>query len=322
MGFQGGIVLNDFGLFHARTMASSSASSTERVSLVVLWLPIFLWAFAFPFIKIGLTELSPINLTILRLSTTCLCFLVILAVARKKFSPVHKSDILPLFLLGFSGLVVYHLGLNYGETLMSPSAASLIIATIPLFMVLLAAVFLKERITKRILAGICVSAAGVIVIALVGTEGDPFTIAYLSAAVAVFIAAIVGAIYTIAGKKMLERFNGLSLTVYAFLFGSLGLIPLALISPSLPAQTMAMTSTGWGAVLFLAIFPTVIGYVLWYVALEKTTASKIGIYLYFIPIISTVISYFMFDETITLLFVLGAALVIGGLFIMNRPETT
>jgi drug/metabolite transporter (DMT)-like permease len=302
-------------------MASSSASAPERVSLVVLWLPIFLWAFAFPFIKIGLQELSPINLTILRLSVTCAVFLVLLAIARKRFSPVHRRDILPLFLLGFSGLVVYHLGLNYGETLMTPSAASLIIATIPLFMVLLAAVFLKERITKRILGGIIVSAAGVAIIALVGTEGDPFSIPYLSAAAAVFIAAIVGAIYTIAGKRMLERFNGLSLTVYAFLFGSLALIPLSILSPSLASQTMSMSWVGWSAVLFLAIFPTVIGYVLWYVALEKTTAAKIGIYLYFIPIISTVISYFMFDEAVTLLFVLGAAFVIGGLVILNRPET-
>jgi drug/metabolite transporter (DMT)-like permease len=302
-------------------MDSPPSSVPQRVSILVLWLPIFLWAFAFPFIKIGLEELSPINLTILRLSVTCAVFLFILAVSRKKFSPVRKRDIIPLFLLGFSGLVVYHLGLNYGETLISPSAASLIIATIPLFMVILAAVFLKERITRRILAGILVSATGVVIISLAGTESDPVTLAYLSAAAAVLIAAIVGAIYTIAGKKILNRFNGLSLTVYAFLFGSLGLIPLIFISPSLATQTMNMTWVGWSAVLFLAIFPTVIGYVLWYVALEKTTASKIGIYLYFIPIISTVISYFMFDEAVTLLFILGAALVIGGLFILNHPET-
>lgn len=301
-------------------MDSSARASSERVSLVVLWLPIFLWAFAFPFIKIGLQELSPINLTILRLSTVCVVFLIILAVAHKRFSPLHRRDILPLFLLGFSGLVIYHLGLNYGETLMSASAASLIIASIPLFMVVLAAVFLKEKITRRTLAGILISAAGVAVISLVGTEGDPLSVAHLSAAFAVLIAAIVGAIYTIAGKKMLERFNGLSLTVYAILFGCLGLIPLAFLSPSLTSETLSMSWVGWSAVLFLAIFPTVIGYILWYVALEKVSAAKIGIYLYFIPIISTVISFFMFRDAITWLFIVGAGLVLGGLIVLDRTE--
>jgi len=295
-------------------------ADSRRSMFVILWLPIVLWAFAFPFIKIGLTELSPVNLTIMRLFTVCAIFLVILVVFRKHFSPIRRKDIIPLFLLGFFGLVVYHLGLNYGETLISPSAASLIIATIPLFMVILAAIFLKETITRRIIAGVLVSALGVIVISLVGTTNNPFSIPYLSAALAVLIAAVVGAIYTIAGKKLLERFNPLSLTVYAFLFGSLGLLPL--LSPSLISQAIAMTWTGWSAVLFLAIFPTVIGYILWYVALEKVSASHIGVYLYFIPVFSTIASYFMFNEPITLMFILGAVLVIGGLLLLGNHQHT
>ena len=293
-------------------------ADSKRPSFIVLWLPIVLWAFAFPFIKIGLRELTPVNLTILRLFSTCAIFLVIIGLAPKRFSPLRKKDLLPLFLLGFFGLVVYHLGLNYGETLISPSAASLIIATIPLFMVVFAAVFLKETITKRILAGILVSALGVVIISLVGTQGNLFSVSYLSAACAVLLAAIVGAVYTIAGKKLLERYNALSLTVYAFLFGSLGLLPF--LSPSLVTQAETMSWVGWSAVLFLAIFPTVIGYVLWYVALEKASAASIGVYLYFIPVFSTIASSFMFDEPITWPFVLGAGFVLGGLVLLNRHE--
>jgi drug/metabolite transporter (DMT)-like permease len=79
-----------------------------------------------------------------------------------------------------------------------------------------------------------------------------------------------------------------------------------------------MTLSGWGAVLFLAVFPTVIGYVLWYVALEIKSASEISVFLYFIPVLSTIISYFMFQEQITWLFIGGGALVILGLLIVNK----
>jgi drug/metabolite transporter (DMT)-like permease len=293
-----------------------SDSFVKKNFYIIIALPIICWAFAFPFIKIGLLELSPVNLTIMRLFTVCGIFLFILAVVPKKFSPLQKKDIIPLFLLGFLGLVVYHLCLNYGEQYMSASAASLIIATIPIFTVLFAVIALKETITKKIALGVPISLGGVVVISFTGTTSDPFAGTYLSAALAVLVSALVGAGYTIAGKKLLQRYSALSLTVYAFLFGSLGLLPFC--SSSLITEAAAMTWSGWGAVLFLAVLPTVIGYVLWYVALKVKTASEISVFLYFIPVLSTIISYFLFHEAITVLFVLGGVLVILGLIIVNR----
>jgi len=294
--------------------------STKKYFPFLILFPIIFWAFAFPFIKIGLQELSPINLTIMRLFTVCAIFLFIVMSIPKKFSPLHKKDIIPLFLLGFLGVVTYHLGLNYGELYISASAASLIIATIPIFTVIFATIILKEKITRKIKVGIPLSLSGVIIISLTGTSADPFEITYISAAVAVLISALVGAGYTIAGKKLLERYTALSLTIYAFLFGCLGLLPF--LSPSLVTEVASLTWRGWGAVLFLAVFPTVIGYVLWYVVLEVKTASEISASLYFIPVLSTIISYFLFHEKITLLFLLGGVLVILGLIIVNKQHST
>jgi len=294
----------------------ATASIINKYYLVIIMLPIVFWAFAFPFIKIGLEELHPVNLTIMRLFIVCAIFLAMIGIAPKKFTKIRRKDLLPLFLLGFFGLVVYHLGLNYGEQYISPSAASLIIATIPVFTIIFATILLRERITKKIAVGISLSLSGVIIIALTGNTGNPFEITYLSAAVAVLISAFVGAFYTIAGKKLLERYSALSLTVYAFLFGSLGLLPF--LSPSLVTEMTAMTWRGWGAVLFLAFLPTVVGYILWYVALEVKTASEISGFLYFIPVLSTVFSFFLLHDAITVPFVAGAALVILGLIIVNR----
>lgn len=294
-------------------------SFAQRYFYVVILLPIVFWAFAFPFIKIGLEELNPVNLTILRLFVVCGVFLLFLLIAPKKFTPLHRKDIVPLFLLGFLGVVVYHLGLNYGEQYISASAASLIIATIPIFTVIFSSILLKEKITRKIAVGVPLSLSGVVIISLTGTLGDPFAVSYLSAAFAVMVSAFVGAGYTIAGKKLLERYSALSLTVYAMLFGCLGLLPF--LSLSLVTETLSLSLRGWGAVLFLALLPTVVGYVLWYVALEVKTASEISIFLYFIPVLSTIISYFLFNEYISVLFALGGILVIGGLVIVNWNQS-
>ena len=129
---------------------------------------------------------------------------------------------------------------------------------------------------------------------------------------------MMGAVYTIAGKKLLERYSALSLTVYAMLLGSLGLVPL--INTSLFHEVSAMSPNSWIIILFLGMFSTVVGYVLWYVALEIKTASEVGIYLYCIPIFSTIISYFLFGYSITFLFIFGGALVITGLIIVNLKD--
>jgi drug/metabolite transporter (DMT)-like permease len=282
---------------------------------LIILLPILFWAFAFPLIKIGLRELSPINLTIIRLFLVCLAFIIIMILRPKKISKLRRKDIPSLFLLGFLGIVIYHLSLNYGELYLSAGASSLIIATIPLFVIVFAVIFLSEKITQNIIFGIIFSLSGVIIISLYGNKNIQIEIFYILGALAVLLASIAGAGYTVAGKKLLNRYSPLSLTIYAFLIGCIGLVPF--ITTSLFEELSNMSIAGWGAVIFLAIFPTVIGYVLWYVVLELKKASEISIYLYFTPVLATIISYFMLNEEITFLFIIGGGLVILGLYIAN-----
>lgn len=293
-------------------------SLVKKYFLLIIVIIVVFWAFAFPFIKIGLQELSPVNLTIMRLFIACFVFLLLILIKPRSFSKLHKKDIPRIFLLGFIGIIVYHLGLNYGEQYISPSVASLIIATIPIFVVILAAIFLKERITFKIISGVVLSLLGVVIISTLGRPDASLEITYLSGAGAVLVGSLVGAGYTIVGKKMLQRYSAISLTVYAFLLGSLGLLPF--VSPSLFEELMTLSITGWGTILFLGLFPTVIAYILWYVALNIKNASELSVYLYFIPVLSTIISYILFKEQITLFFIFGGALVILGLYIVNKQN--
>ena len=283
--------------------------------VLIITILVVVWAFAFLFIKIGLKELSFVNLTIMRFLIVCLVLILILFFQKKRFSKLHKKDIVPIFLLGFFGVIVYHLGLNYGEQFISPAAASLIIATVPVQIIILSTIFLKEKIGLKKLIGIIIALCGVVVISILGKAGASIHIEYISAVLAVLIAAIMSALYTIAGKKLLTRYSALSLTTYVMLLGSLGLTPF--IRGSLLDQISKMSMTGWFAVIFLGVFSTVVGYGLWYIVLKIKSASEISIYLYAIPVLSTIISYFMFKEKITLMFILGGFLVIAGLIIVN-----
>jgi drug/metabolite transporter (DMT)-like permease len=244
--------------------------------------------------------------------------LIIFVLKTKRFTKLQKKDIIPIAILGFFGVIVYHFGLNYGEQFISPGFASLIIATIPIQIVILARIILKEKISYTKYLGIILALLGVLVISIWGKAESVLEIEYALGAVAILVAAIMAAFYTIAGKKLLERYNGLSLTVYAILLGSIGLIPF--FSQSLIEEVNNMSIKAWFAVIFLGIFSTVIGYVIWYVALRIKSASEISVYLYAIPVLSTIISYFWFKDEITFMFLFGGFLVLFGLFLVNKKK--
>jgi len=291
---------------------------SQKKILFIIGITVVFWAFAFPLIKIGLEELSPVNLTIIRLLIACILFLILFVIFPKRFSTLQKKDIIPIFLLGFLGIVIYHLGLNYGEQYISASIASLIIATIPIFVVIFAMIFLKEKITRYVAFGVILALIGVLIISIFGKSILSLEIRYTSGLFTVVIASIVGAGYTVAGKKMLTRYSPISLTAYAFLLGSLGLIPF--LNVSFFEEISNLSIKGWAVLIFLGIFPTVISYVLWYIALEVKSASRLGVYLYFVPILSTILSVILLDEKITLFFIIGGILVIIGLHIVNRNQ--
>jgi drug/metabolite transporter (DMT)-like permease len=286
--------------------------------IILIILPIIFWSCAFPFIKMLLEELTFINLTIMRFVVVCLSLLIVIPLQRKRINPLKKKDIIPIFLLGFFGIIGYHLGLNYGEQFVSAGAASLIIATIPVLVVILSILYLKEKITIKQTIGILLSLSGVVIISLLGSRDAKIEIGYIFGALAVFFAALMGAFYTIAGKKMLKNYSAFSLTIYAMLLGSIGLIPFFNIG--LIDQVINLSITAWASLIFLGLFSTIIAYTLWYIALETRDATEISPYLYAIPVVSTFISYFLVDERITLFFILGGFLVIAGLVLVNSKK--
>jgi len=280
---------------------------------------VFFWGLAFPFIKIVLRDLSFINLTIMRLFLTCFFFLLLLFVVKPQgFMKMDKKDIPAIFSLGFFGVVCYHLGLNYGEQYVSPSAASLIIATAPVTTLMLSIPVLREKLTVNKTLGMFLSLLGVVIISLWGTKNAAVKIEYVKGAAGVLLAAVAASFYTILGKKMLNRYKALQLTAYAMFLGSLGLIPM--VNYSLLNEVKNMSPGGWIGLFFLAIFSTVIGYFIWFAALEVKDASELSVYLYAIPVVSTVVSYFVMNQPMTFLLLVGGGFVISGLIILNSKK--
>jgi drug/metabolite transporter (DMT)-like permease len=125
------------------------------------------------------------------------------------------------------------------------------------------------------------------------------------------ISALCWAIYTVMGKKIVRDRGGLVVTSLNMVVGS---IPLFLLSAGLGQLTLPPLK-GFLIIAYLAIFPTAIGFVFWYKALENIDASQLGPLQYLVPVGTAIISIFTLNEPIKPASIVGMLLVFLGIYL-------
>lgn len=291
----------------------SSIKSVPTVA-IALTATILGWGWAFMNIKIALNELDPFTLTILRFIVADVLFVPY--IIYRKDMHLRRGDIPYVFILGFGGVAVYHLCLNFGEVFIPSGVASLIIATAPVYIFLSSIFLLGERLLKTRVIGTILALTGVVFIIVSGDTS--YKVGNYIGALAVLISALSATFYTIYGKNMfaLNRYPPSILTAYSI---TLGTVPLFfLLTPDRIGQVVAISMETWASVLFLGIFSTFIAYQGWYYALNKLDASRAAVFLQAIPVVAVTSGVVFLDEPINSFFAIGAAMVIAGVYAVNR----
>ena len=281
------------------------------------WLPlaaalvsVVLWSAAFVGIRAAGRTFSPGALALARLTIGSL-LLGALLVARGWIRPTRRELGL-LFIAGLTWFGTYSVLLNEAERRVDAGTASMLVMIAPIVVVALAAVFLKERVTRGLLVGGLVAFAGVLVIGFATSSGN----ASLLGAVLCIVAAVASAIGLVAEKPVLSRLSALQAVWTCCSVGALVCLPYA---PSLVRElrTAPANATAW--LVFLGVFPTSVAFTTWAYALARGTAGRVVATAYLIPPVTIVMSWAMLGEVPSLLAVLGGALCIVGVYITRKP---
>jgi drug/metabolite transporter (DMT)-like permease len=296
---------------------SSPTSRNARLPLVAAGAVAFTivsWAAAFPFIRIGLHGLAPLQLAAARFATAAV--LVIAWLAWRRPPKPSARDALRFLVCGFLGIALYNALLNTGEQTVSAGAASFIVNTLPIFTALLAAVFLRERFNRWGWLGSLVSLAGIAVIA----HGQPGGLVLGSGSTLILGAALCSASYFVLQRRMIPVYGALPCAAYTLLAGAV------LLTPWLPG---ALASLGGSAshdtalaVLVLGVFPAALGYATWTFALGYFGAARAANFLYLTPAVATALSMALTGERPGVETVCGGLLAIAGVvFVALRGRT-
>jgi drug/metabolite transporter (DMT)-like permease len=283
---------------------------------VILILVSFVWAGSFIVVDVTTKEMDPIDLGFLRfLVATPL--MILIAVLRKKPLLLPKKELPWLVVLGLTGVTLLYLFQFLGIHFTNAPTASVLINTNVIFIAILSGLFLHETLTRKRVAGIVLSFIGVFVIMFsdISKQELTFDNLFFIGGILMLLSALCWALYSFVGKRLLKTYDEFVITTYAFGFGTLFYIPFVVLHLGPVLQKTSLN--GWLAVLYLALTCSIFGYLGWYYALRHIDASKAAVFLNFIPLFTILMSFFL-GTSLTWFFLLGAALIIYGVYLTQR----
>jgi len=269
------------------------------------------WSFSFIWSKEALAVYNPLTILFFRLSlasVTLLSFAKIIG----KLNKIERGDWKFFLLLSFFEPFLYFLGETYGLQRVSPTIASVIIATIPLFLPFVGYYFFKEKLTSFKIIGTILSFAGVLLV-IVNTEmkinADIWGILLL-------ILAVFSAVsYTSLVNKLAHKYNAFTIVGWQSLFALIGFAPLFFIFEWKEASQTGWVWEGVRPVLMLGLFASIFAFVFFTYSIKKLGITKAGVFSNIIPVFVSLFSFILFGERLLTINYLGVIIVVGGLFL-------
>jgi drug/metabolite transporter (DMT)-like permease len=300
------------------SLAPSVAVPRAAFNPLPLYIGLFclLWSFAFVAGKIGITDCPPLILLAVRFSLAGILILGISALRREEWN-LSWRDAAVFAVLGVANNALY-LGLGYtGLQTVSAGLGSLIVSANPVFIAMLAALFLGEALTWRKVTGLVLGMAGVAFIVWhrmsVGTDdwhGILFTLASLASIVAGTILFKVlapkGSLWI--GNGIQNIAGGLAVMPFAFTLSS--------VSDIVPSTRLL------GAFAFLVLGGSILAYLLWFHLLKVCGATAASAYHFLMPPLGMLFAFLVLGEHVEFRDLLGIVPVALGIYLVTRPAAT
>jgi len=220
-------------------------------------------------------------------------------------------DWLGLVAIGVLWFGVYNVALNQGEHHVDAGTSAMLIQVSPVLIAVLATIFLGDRFTVWLGAGLLLAFAGVVLIGLSQPGGHSDLVGVLLC----LLAALVYSIALVVQKPLVSRLSAVHVTWLACTIGAVACLPFA--GQLVSATRHASASDVWW-VVYLGLFPTAIAFTTYAFALRHMTASSLGITTYLVPPLTILMGWLFLGETPPGMAYAGGALALVGVAVSRR----
>lgn len=287
-----------------------------KIKLLSYWKPltaVVVWGVSFIATKIALDELAPLSIIFLRLILASVLLAVLALYSNKKFEMNWKNHggIFILALIASFHLWIQVTGMQYTTA----ANTGWIIGTAPIFMAMVGFVAFKESLSPIRILGILLAFFGLL---LLISKGDLSSIDFLSnkGDFLILASAFTWSIYSAVNKKISLSYSPLLTILFLFLMMAVIISPFTINEHSIQSVSN-LSAKGWFLILFLGIFCSGVGYVLWAQALKEMDSVTVGAFLYFEPFVTVFAAWIFLSEEITFVMVLSGLIITLGVLLVN-----
>jgi drug/metabolite transporter (DMT)-like permease len=269
------------------------------------------WGSNFVFGKMLVQDFSPALLTMLRLLFIVL-FLIGLSSYKKHFKRVNKSDLLAVFFLGVIGVFINQWSFFVGLQTADSTTSALILATTPILTSVLAAIFLKEKLTIRMLMGSIVAIIGIY---FVVAKGNLSSLHIDKGLLWIVITMITFSIMIIMTRLLSNRIDPLTITLYSNVIGLIVSIPFAFLLDT--HVYLSSDLSDWSFLIGTAVVVHGIANLIWNQNIRHVDASKASILSNLEPFVAMIMGLILLYKPITGSEILGSLLIVGGVVLSS-----
>ena len=264
--------------------------------------------------KLGTYGFSPLQIACLRILFGAVLFLLITAVFRRDLLKIQPRDV-GLFLgMGLLSLLLFTVCYFTTISLASLSVAAILLYTSPIWVMLMSAVCFREKITRRKLLCAAMAFGGCVLVSGIGSAASLSPMVIVTG----LLSAVGYGLYSIFGTFALRKYQPLTVTTYAFLFGAAG--ALLLCNPAQIARVICESGQPGRLVLLItvtAFVTAVLPYLLYTVGLSHMRASAAAIMASIEPVVATTAGALVFGEALTVPAFAGIVLVLTAIVVLN-----
>ncbi|MCX7546443.1 DMT family transporter [Xanthomarina sp. F1114] len=289
---------------------------TRLLAILAVIMVHVIYGLTFTFANDVLAEgyVKPYGFLVIRVVGAALLFWVFSLFTPKQ--RIEPKDYITIFFASVFGLGLNFLTFFKGLEFTTPIHASVIMTVVPIVVLVLSAVYLKERVSGLKIIGILLGFSGAIVLTLYGKSPHP-TDHILLGNLLIFINAVSYSIYLIIIKKLTNKYHPFTFIRWLFLFGSILVIPFGFNEFS-QVEWTSFTPYITFSVLFVVVGATFGTYLLNPIALRHLKASTVSTFLYIQPVIASVFALFMGSDSIDLVKIIAAILIFAGVYLVTK----
>lgn len=282
----------------------------DRLTDALLLLLTFIWGVNFAVIKSALGELHPFAFNALRFPLACLVLYALLR-RRGAITLPRREDRLRVVGLGVLGNVVYQPLFILGLDLTTAGNASLLLATTPVWTVLLSTWLRHEEPSPRVWIGIGGTVTGMVLV-VSGGEGLHLAPGGLLGDLLMIAAAVAWSLYTVGARDLVHRYGSLPVTAWTLWVGSTGLVLMG--APWLwRTDLRAVSPEAWGGVAYAGILAISVAYAIWYRGVRRLGNARTSAYSNLVPVVALLVAWLWLDEVPTAIQLAGACVILVGL---------